>query len=97
VVDSACGYCDQSGIGAAEPTQLSWVSAVASPGAPRAAAYSEVGVRLRKSPTPPRRKVVCGPPPPEPPPNAHVNPTPGETCSSLGIRAARTPNSESTA
>src|SRR2546422_7689314 len=66
IVDGSWAYSDQSGVGTAEPTQMSWVCALDSPGALSAAAYSAVGVRLRKSPTPPRRNVVCGPSDPSP-------------------------------
>src|SRR5204863_217981 len=95
IVDGSWAYSDQAGVGTAEPTQMSWVCALDSPGAPSAAAYSAVGVRLRKSPTPPRRNVVCGPS--DPSPEAQVKPRRGDTCTSLGIRSVRTPNSESTA
>src|SRR3989454_8678416 len=95
IVDGSWAYSDQSGVGTAEPTQMSWVCALDSPGALSAAAYRAVGVRLRKSPTPPRRKVVCGPS--DPSPQAQVKPRRGDTCTSLGIRSVRTPNRESTA
>src|SRR5205809_4719737 len=95
IVDGSWAYSDQSGVGTAEPTQTSWVCALDSPGALSAAAYSAVGVRLRKSPTPPRKNVVCGPS--DPSPEAQVKPRRGDTCTSLGIRSVRTPNSESTA
>src|SRR5437867_4039169 len=95
IVDGSWAYSDQSGVGTAEPTQISWVCALDSPGAPSAAAYSAVGVRLRKSPTPPRRNVVCGPS--DPSPQAQVKPRRGDTCTSFAIRSVRTPNSESTA
>src|SRR2546429_8496347 len=55
--------------------QTSSVSALESPGAPRAALYSAVGVGLWKSPTPPRRIVG---PPSSPPPPVHMKPMPGE-------------------
>src|SRR2546430_12640846 len=92
IVDGSWAYSDQSGVGTAEPTQMSWVCALDSPGAPSAAAYSAVGVRLRKSPTPPRRNVVCGPS--DPSPEAQVKPRRGGTCTLLRIPAVRTPNSE---
>src|SRR5207245_10776905 len=76
--DGSCAYRAQSGVGTAEPTQMSWASALVSPGAPSAAAYSEVGVGLRKSPTPPRRNVV------DLPPMAQVKPRRGDTWTSLG-------------
>src|SRR3989449_4800185 len=59
---------------------MSWVCALDSPGALSAAAYSAVGVRLRKSPTPPRRNVICGPS--DPSPEAQVKPRRGDTCTS---------------
>src|SRR2546428_1960614 len=95
IVDGSWPYSEQSGVGTAEPTQMSWVRALDSAGALSAAAYSAVGVRLRKSPTPPRRNVVCGPS--DPSPEAQVKPRRGDTCTSLRIPSVRTPNSESTA
>src|SRR5947199_8883915 len=74
---------------------MSWVCALDSPGALSAAAYSAVGGRLRKTPTPPCRNVVCGPS--DPSPQAQVKPRRGETCTSLGIRSVGAPNRESTA
>src|SRR5213079_2155752 len=69
IVDGSEAYAAQFGIGTADPMQTSSVSALESPGAPRAAPYSAVGVGLWKSPTPPRR-IVGPPPPPFPPPPA---------------------------
>src|SRR2546426_12656678 len=68
MVVGSCAYCAQLGVGTAEPIPSSWVSAVASPGAPSAAEYSAVGGRLRKSPTPPRRmpRGNARPPPSSP-------------------------------
>src|SRR5205809_6213531 len=67
MVSGSWAYCAQLGVGTAEPIHSSCVSAVASPGAPSAAAYSAVGGRLRKSPTPPRRvpRGSAGPSPPD--------------------------------
>src|SRR5438034_1271623 len=76
IMDGSEAYAAQFGIGTADPMQTSSVSALDSPGAPRAALYSAVGVGLWKSPTPPRR-IVGAPPPPPPHPPAHQNPTPG--------------------
>src|SRR5205809_4263201 len=71
IVDGSEAYAAQFGIGTADPMQTSSVSALDSPGAPRAALYSAVGVGLWKSPTPPRR--IVGPPPPSASP--HPAPT----------------------
>src|SRR2546425_9621758 len=60
IVDGSEAYAAQFGIGTADPMQTSSVSALESPGAPRAVLYSAVGVGLWKSPTPPRR--IVGPP-----------------------------------
>src|SRR2546426_9877001 len=75
IVDGSEAYAAQSGIGTAAPMQTSSVSALESPGAPRAALYSAVGVGLWKSPTPPRRIVG---PPSSPPPPVHMKPMRGE-------------------
>src|SRR5205814_2405090 len=91
--DGSCRYADQSGVGTADPMQMSCASAFDRPGAASAALYSPVGVRLRKSPAPPRTMVRAGPSEPE---TIHVNPTRGETCSSVGMQSVRSPNSEST-
>src|SRR3989442_2253641 len=64
--------------------QTSSVSALESPGAPRAALYSAVGVGLWKSPTPPRRIVG---PPSAPPPPVHMKPMRGERRGCFRIRA----------
>src|SRR2546427_35437 len=75
IVDGSEAYAAQFGIGTADPMQTSSVSALESPGAPRAALYSAVGVGLWKSPTPPRRIVG---PPSSPPPPVHMKPMRGE-------------------
>src|SRR5947207_14474917 len=88
IVDGSEAYAAQFGIGTADPMQTSSVSALDSPGAPRAALYSAVGVGLWKSPTPPRR-IVGPPPPPSPPPPAHWNPIRGASGGGSGTRAGR--------
>src|SRR6184192_212936 len=93
MADGSCRYADQSGVGTAAPIQTSCSSALDRPGAASAALYSPVGVRLRKSPAPPRTMVLAGP---SEPATIHVNPTRGETCSSVGMYSVRRPNSEST-
>src|SRR5207237_612817 len=50
----SCRYADQSGVGTADPMHTSWLSALDKPGAASAALYRPLGVRLRKSPAPPR-------------------------------------------
>src|SRR3989441_8678116 len=75
IVDGSEAYAAQFGLGTAAPMQTSSVSALESPGAPRAALYSAVGVGLWKSPTPPRRIVG---PPSSPPPPVHMKPMRGE-------------------
>src|SRR2546422_709546 len=95
IAEGSWAYRDQSGLGTAAPMQSSSVSALARPGAPSAALYSVVGVRLRKSPIPPRRKVDGRPA--GPPPNAQLKPMRGDRCTSLGIRSVCTANSESAA
>src|SRR3989440_6283693 len=75
IVDGSEAYATQFGIGTADPMQTSSVSALESPGAPRAALYSAVGVGLWKSPTPPRRIVGS---PLSPPPPVHMKPMRGE-------------------
>src|SRR5437773_942676 len=94
IVDGSEAYAAQSGIGTAAPMQTSSVSALESPGAPRAALYSAVGVGLWKSPTPPRRIVG---PPSSPPPPVHMKPMRGERRVCSGIRSVRSAKSESTA
>src|SRR5207247_9504171 len=61
IVDGSWAYSDQSGVGTAEPTQMSWVGALDSPGALSAAAYRAVGVGLRRSAAQPRANCVGGP------------------------------------
>src|SRR5439155_7328004 len=97
MVVGSCAYCAQLGVGTAVPIQSSWVSALASPGAPSAAEYSAVGGRLRKSPTPPRRmpRGNARAPPPDSAAYVHVKPIRGAACTSPGMRSVRTPNSES--
>ena len=82
MADGSCRYADQSGVGTAAPIQTSCSSALDRPGAASAALYSPVGVRLRKSPTPPRTMVLAGP---SEPASIQVNPRRGETCSSVGM------------
>src|SRR5205814_8276665 len=93
IVDGSEAYAAQSGIGTADPMQTSSVSALDSPGAPRAALYSAVGVGLWKSPTPPRR-IVGPPPPPPPPPPAPRKPLPAERRAGPRLRAGRAPKGE---
>src|SRR3989442_15912248 len=80
MVVGSWAYCTQLGVGTADPIHSSCVSAVARPGAPSAAAYSPVGGRPRKSPTPPRRiprgNAPPPPPPPPPPPGFRGRPPP---------------------
>src|SRR5438105_15828470 len=94
IVDGSEAYCSQSGVGTTDPTHTRSVSALESPGAPNAAPYSDVGVRLWKSPTPPRRLVGT---PPSPPPPVHTNPMRGDNRRCAGIRSVRWPQSESPA
>src|SRR5207245_4303891 len=91
IVDGSEAYAAQFGIGTADPMQTSSVSALESPGAPRAALYSAVGVGLWKSPTPPRRIVG---PPSSPPPPVHMKPMRGERRVWPGNRDARSPKRE---
>src|SRR5947207_10832566 len=88
IVDGSEAYAAQFGIGTADPMQTSSVSALDSPGAPRAALYSAVGVGLWKSPTPPRR--IVGPPPrPSPPPPFPMHAMPGGAGGSPDMRRVR--------
>src|SRR5256886_9998234 len=80
--EGSCKYADQSGVGTADPMQMSCSSAFDRPGAASAALYNPVGVRLRKSPPPPRTMVLARP---SQPATHHLNPTRGETCSSGGV------------
>src|SRR2546428_837358 len=83
MVDGSCTYADQSGVGTAAPMHTSCSSAFDSPGAASAVLYSPVGVRLRKSPTPPRTMMLTGP---SDPASIQVHPTRGESCSSVPFR-----------
>src|SRR5256885_9016548 len=94
IVAGSEAYAAQSGIGTADPMQTSSVSALESPGAPRAALYSAVGVGLWKSPTPPRRIVGS---PLSPPPPVHMKPMRGERRECVADPAGRNPHSESPA
>src|SRR3989441_12658235 len=94
IVDGSEAYAAQSGIGTAAPMQTSSVSALESPGAPRAALYSAVGVGLWKSPTPPRRIVG---PPSSPPPPGPLKPLRGERRAWPRIPAGRRAQTGSTA
>src|SRR5205814_9285683 len=93
IVAGSEAYAAQSGIGTADPMQTSSVSALESPGAPRAALYSAVGVGLWKSPTPPRRIVGS---PLSPPPPVHMKPMRGERRVCAAIRSGRNAKGEST-
>src|SRR5256885_7403507 len=74
--DGSCRYADQSGVGTADPMQMSCASAFDRPGAASAALYSPGGGRLRNSPAPPRTVVLARPAQPG---TLHVDPHPGET------------------
>src|SRR2546428_3439281 len=93
IVDGSEAYAAQFGIGTADPMQTSSVSALESPGAPRAALYSAVGVGLWKSPTPPRRIVG---PPSSPPPPVHMKPMRGERRMSSAVQAVLRAKRETT-
>src|SRR5437773_11046432 len=86
IVDGSEAYATQFGIGTADPMQTSSVSALESPGAPRAALYSAVGVGLWKAPTPPRTVVGS---PSSPPPPVHTKPMRGDKRVCPGIRSVR--------
>src|SRR5688572_33337341 len=87
MVEGSWRYESQFGIGAAAPTQKSWVSAAVSPVADWAAAARLAGIGLRNSPIPPRR-VSAGGPCAEVP-GVRVNRARGQKWDSRGRRSGR--------